>query len=133
MPTRTESPQPTALDDMAATARRILSENLDIAQRMLEHLKSQFGKPLQPEKFPIAAKPIEDQPRAEKVWIQELVVASPSNRLSSQKFGKSPRGKFLLIPRKGVGFSFGIAHETSLLQIKWEEQFRSQSKWWTSQ
>ena len=39
-PKGSESPQPTALDDMAATARQILSENLDIAQRMLEHLKS---------------------------------------------------------------------------------------------
>ena len=39
------SPSPTALDDMAATTRWILSENPDIAERMMEHLP---GRPLVP-------------------------------------------------------------------------------------
>ena len=79
------SPQPTILNDMVVAARRILSENLDIAQWMLEHLKLQPGKPLRPEEFQTMAKPIEDQPWGEEARIQELAVASPSNRPSPKK------------------------------------------------
>ena len=52
--------QTTALNDMAIAARRILSENPNIVQRMLEHSKSQLEKPLRLEEFQIVAKPIEN-------------------------------------------------------------------------
>ena len=57
-----KSPQTTTFDHMAATARHILAENPDIAQRMLEHLKSQPRVPLRPEELVSLAKPVEDQP-----------------------------------------------------------------------
>ena len=83
---------------------------------MLEHLRAKPLVPLQPEDVVTSPKPVEDQPRA----VEVSVVASPSNCPSPQKFGKSPRGKFLLTRRKGVGFSLGIAQETSTVQTELE-------------
>ena len=40
------NPQTMALDEMTVAARRILLENLDITQRMLDHWKSQPRVPL---------------------------------------------------------------------------------------
>ena len=111
------SPQTTALDEMTATAKRILSENPDIAQWILDHWKVQPEVPLRPEEFQTLAKSVEGQPPTVETQIAEPTLASPSNRPTSQRLRKSPRGKFLLTPRRGVGFSLGIAHETSLLEI----------------
>ena len=61
-------------------------------------------------------KPVEDQPWAEGVQILEPTIASPNIHPSPQRFGNSPRGKFRLTPKRGVGFSLGIALETSLVQ-----------------
>ena len=64
-----ESPQPSSknLDNMAATTRPIMTENPDIAQRIMEHLKTQPGRPLRPEEFQTVTKSVEDQLRAEGV------------------------------------------------------------------
>ena len=51
----------------AATTRQILTENPNIAHRMVEHLMTHPGKALQPEVFQTTAKPIGDQPWAEGV------------------------------------------------------------------
>ena len=48
-----------------AVARQILTKNPDIAQRMMEQLMAQPGKPLRPEEFQTVAKPIEVQSQAE--------------------------------------------------------------------
>ena len=55
-----ESPQPLVLDNMVVVARRVLSKNPDIAQRMMELLKSQPGRPLRPEEFQAATKLVQD-------------------------------------------------------------------------
>ena len=55
-----KSPQPLVLNDMATASRRVLSKNPDIAQWMMEHLKSQLERPLQLEEFQATAKPIGD-------------------------------------------------------------------------
>ena len=122
VPTPKESgiPQSTALDNMAEAARQILAENPDIAEWMLEHLRTQPLVPLRPEDLVTLAKPIEVQPRAAKTQSQDPMVASPSNLSTPSKLRKSPTGKVMLTPRRGVGFSLGIAHETSSVKIRWE-------------
>ena len=67
---------------MIAAAKQIMTKNPDIAQRMMEHLKTQFRRPLQLEKFQIATKPVEHQPRAKGVQILGPTLISPSTRLS---------------------------------------------------
>ena len=69
-----------ALDEMTAVARRILLENLNIAQRMLEHWISQLGLPLRPEEFQMLAKPIEGESQTVETQIAKPALASPSNR-----------------------------------------------------
>ena len=65
-------------------------------------------------------KPAIGQSRAAEMQSQVPAEEGPSNRSTPQRLGKSPRRKFLLTPRKGVGFSLEMAHETSLVQIRWE-------------
>ena len=67
------------------------------------------------------AKPVEDQSWVEEVWILEPTLASSSTRSSPQKFGKSPRGKFWLTPRRRVGFSLEVVLETLPVQTRGEE------------
>ena len=119
-PQEGRSPQATFLDGMATAARRILSENPDIAQRMLEHLRMQPLVSLQPEDLVSLPKLVEDQPQVVEVQSQEAAEASPSTLSTPQRLRKLPKGKFLLTPKKGAGFFLGIAHETLLVQIRWE-------------
>ena len=48
-PMESGSASSTAFDDMAAIARRILTANPDIADRIMEHMRTQPLVPLQPE------------------------------------------------------------------------------------
>ena len=89
-----------------------MTKNHDIAQRMMEHLKTQPGRPLQSEEFQTTIKLIEDQPQAEGLQILELALVSPSTCLSPQRFGKSPRGKFRLTSKRGVRFSLETTLKT---------------------
>ena len=98
---------------MAVVARQIMTENLDIAQWMMEHLKTQLERPLRLEEFQTATKSVENQPHVERVQILEPALASPNTRPSPQRFGKSPRGKFQLTSKRGVGFFLGTSLETS--------------------
>ena len=77
---------------------------------MFEHLQSQVG----PAQLPTSSKPVEDKPNT-------IDVGSPSVCLSQQRFGQSPRRRFLLTPRRGVGFTLGIGQETSTLRIEVED------------
>ena len=86
-----------------------MTESIEITQQMFEHLQSQVRLEL----LPTSPKPVEDKPSTSDV-------GSPSVCLSQQRFEQSPRGRFLLTPRQGVGFTLGIERETSTLQIEVE-------------
>ena len=88
------SPQATTLDGMAATVKQILSENLDIAQWMLEHLRTHLLVPLRLEDLVTLPIPVGDQSQATKMLSQEPAEASPSNRLTPQRLRKSLRRSF---------------------------------------
>ena len=144
-----EGPQPSSkeISDITGAARQILTKNPDIAQWMMEHLRTHPGKVFLSEEFQTTAKPIEDQPRMEGVQegtaLQvpaskeaqidpvgtepgprfmsfEQLQASPSTNPSPQRLGKSPLGRFKLAPRKGVVFSLEAVLETSPVQVRGE-------------
>ena len=94
---------------MSNTARKILTENPEITQRMFEHLQTQ----LRPEQLPGSPKPVEEGPSTTHQ-------GSPSVRLSQLRFAQSPRGRFLLSPGRGLGFTLGIGQETSTFQLNME-------------
>ena len=63
-------PQPTPSeqeDEYAGLVRRILTENPDIAQPMMEQLIAQPSKPLQSEEFQMVSKPVEIPSQAKVV------------------------------------------------------------------
>ena len=105
----TGSPQRLTLEEMSNTARRILTENPEITQRMFEHLQTQLG----PDQLPGSPKPVEEGPNTTNR-------GSPSVRLNQLTFGQSPRGRFLLTPRQGMGFTLGIRQETSTFRLNVE-------------
>ena len=108
-PMDTGSPNRLTLEEMSNTARRILTENPEITQQMFEHLQTQLG----PEQQPGSLKPVEEGPN---IAHRE----SPSVRLSQLRFGQSPRGRFLLSPGQGMGFTLEIGQETSTFQLNVE-------------
>ena len=103
------SPQRLTLEEMSITARRILTENPEITQRMFEHLQTQVG----PDQLPVSPNPVGDTPST-------VNRGSPSVCLNQQRFEQSPRGRFLLTPRQGVEFTLGIGQETSSFRIDME-------------
>ena len=52
---------------MAATTKRMLTENPYIAHRMIEHLRTYSEKALRSEEFQIVATLVGDQPRVERL------------------------------------------------------------------
>ena len=109
------SPQRLILEEMSNTARRILTENPEITQWMFEHLQSQVGS----DQLPISPKPVEERSSIVD-W------RSPSVRFNQQRFGQSPKRRFLLTLRRGVGFTLGIGQETSTFWIDVEEMSSEQ-------
>ena len=66
----------TPFDDMAATTRQILEANPDLADRIMEHMRTQSLVPLRLED--LVPLPVGEQPRVAEVESERVAKASPS-------------------------------------------------------
>ena len=103
------------LNDMAATAREILTRNTEIADRIMEYMRVRSLVPLCSED--LMPRPAGEHPSAQDEESQRVAVASPSTHSTPAFFRISPMEKFRLTSRKEVVFSLGLSQQTSSVQI----------------
>ena len=108
----------TPFGDMVAIARQVLAANLDIANRIMEHMRVRPFVLLQLEDLvPLL---VGEQRRVAEVESQRVAEASPNTCSTLVFFRTSPMGKLHLTPRKEVGFPLDLSQQTSLVQIGFE-------------